>query len=203
MFLYLIRHGQTDWNKDHRIMGRTPVSLNEEGRIGVGNLARELAVKRIPVVYTSTVTRAHETARLLAAAWGAELREESRLDESTFDEWVGKTYRELSDDEEFQRYFDRPTAARFSKDEGMADIQKRALAAVDRILAEVRTGRAAVVSHADVIKPILAHYLGMQLDAIHRLSIANSSSSLVEFREEGPRIRYVNFAPWQWRDTPL
>ncbi|HVO76927.1 MAG TPA: histidine phosphatase family protein, partial [Candidatus Bathyarchaeia archaeon] len=133
---------------------------------------------------------------------GAELREESRLNESAFESWVGRTYHDLREDRDFQLYFERPTQSRFSRTEGMIDIQRRALEAVSRIVSEVKTGRAAAVSHSDVIKPVLAHYLGMELDAIHRLSVANASSSLVDFKEEPPRIRYINFAPWQWRDTP-
>jgi broad specificity phosphatase PhoE len=202
MFLYLIRHGQTEWNKEHRVMGRTPVPLNSEGRAGVGELAHALEVKKIPIIYTSTVERAYETARILADAWGAELREEERLNESPFEGWVGRSYHDLRDDEDFKLYFEWPTRSRFSAGEGMIDIQKRALAAVARIVGEVTTGRAAAVSHSDVIKPVLAHYLGMELDAIHRLSVANASSSLVDFKETPPRIRYINFAPWQWRDTP-
>lgn len=202
MHLYLLRHGQTDWNRDHRIMGTGPVPLNESGRAGVAELARALKAKRIPVVYTSTVARALESARILADEWGAELREESRLNESPFEPWIGKTYHELAHDENFKLYFEVPTRARFSNGERMADIQKRVLDAVARIVKETGTGPAAAVSHADVIKPVLAHYLGMDLDSIHRLSIANASASLVDFAEAPPRVRYVNFAPWQWRDTP-
>ncbi len=202
MFIYLIRHGQTDWNRDHRIMGTGPIPLNENGRGMVADLGRALKAKGISVVYTSTVARALESARILAAEWGAELREEPRLNESPFEAWIGKTYHELAGDENFKLYFDAPTRARFSNGEGMADIQRRALEAVAHIVGEVGTGRAAAVSHSDVIKPVLAHYLGMDLDSIHRLSIANASSSLVDFKETPPRIRYVNFAPWQWRDAP-
>jgi len=202
MHLYPIRHGQTDWNRDHRIMGAGPIPLNESGRAGVAELARALKPQGISVVYTSTVARALESARILAAEWGAELREEPRLNESPFEGWIGKTYHELHDDENFRLYFDAPTRARFSNGEGMADIQRRALDAVARIAKETGTGRAAAVSHSDVIKPILAHYLGMDLDSMHRLSVANASASLVDFGESPPRIRYINFAPWQWRDTP-
>ena len=200
MHLYLLRHGQTDWNRDHRIMGAGPIPLNESGRAGVAELARSLKAKRIPVVYTSTVARALESARILADEWGAELREEPRLNESPFEAWIGKTYHELAHDENFKLYFDAPTRARFSNDEQMADIQRRALEAVARIVKEIGTGRAGAVSHSDVIKPVLAHYLGMDLDSIHRLSIANASSSLIDFKETPPRVRYINFAPWQWRD---
>ncbi|MFA4947701.1 MAG: histidine phosphatase family protein, partial [Candidatus Krumholzibacteriia bacterium] len=71
MHLYLIRHGQTDWNRDHRIMGAGPVPLNESGRVAVAELARALKAKQISVVYTSTVARALESARIIAGEWGA------------------------------------------------------------------------------------------------------------------------------------
>ena len=200
MHLYLLRHGQTDWNRDHRIMGAGPIPLNESGRAAVAELARALKAKGISVVYSSTVARALESARILASEWGAELREEPRLNESPFEPWIGKTYHELAHDENFKLYFETPTRARFSNGEGMADIQRRALDAVARIAKETGTGRAAAVSHSDVIKPVLAHYLGMDLDSIHRLAVANASASLVDFKESPPRIRYINFAPWQWRD---
>jgi broad specificity phosphatase PhoE len=111
MFIYLIRHGQTDWNKEHRVMGRAAIPLNEEGRAGVVKLARALTPKKIPVIYASTVERALESARILAEEWGAELREEKRLNESPFESWVGRTYHELRDDEDFKLYFDAPTGA--------------------------------------------------------------------------------------------
>jgi broad specificity phosphatase PhoE len=202
MHLYLLRHGQTDWNKDHRIMGTGPIPLNENGRAMVAELARALKPKGISVVYSSTVMRALESARILAAEWGAELREEPRLNESPFEPWIGKTYRELAHDENFKLYFDKPTRARFSNGEGMADIQRRALEAAARIVKETGTGRAAAVSHSDVIKPVLARYLGMDLDAIHRLAVANASASMIDFSETPPRIRFINFAPWQWRAAP-
>jgi broad specificity phosphatase PhoE len=202
MHLYLLRHGQTDWNKDHRIMGTGPIPLNENGRAMVAELARALKPKGISVVYSSTVMRALESARILAAEWGAELREEPRLNESPFEPWIGKTYRELAHDENFKLYFDKPTRARFSNGEGMADIQRRALEAATRIVKETGTGRAAAVSHSDVIKPVLARYLGMDLDAIHRLAVANASASMIDFSETPPRIRFINFAPWQWRAAP-
>ena len=202
MHLYLLRHGQTDWNRDHRIMGAGPIPLNESGRAMVAELARALKPKGVAVVYTSTVERARESARILADEWGAELREEPRLNESPFEPWIGKTYHELAHDENFKLYFDKPTRARFSNGEGMADIQKRALEAVARIVKETGTGRAAAVSHSDVIKPVLAHCLGMDLDTIHRLAVANASASLVDFSETPPRVRYINVAPWQWREVP-
>jgi broad specificity phosphatase PhoE len=197
MRLYLIRHGRTDWNDDRRIMGVGPVPLNDEGRRTVRKLAETLAVDEIPVIYTSTVVRAVETAEILAAEWGARIIEEPRLNESPYERWVGKRYSELSHDPEFRLYSSRPSASSFSLNEGMRGVQERALGAVERIVREADGGRAAAVSHSDVIKPVVAHLLGMDIDAMHRISIANASATLVVPDAEKNRLRYLNFAPWK------
>jgi len=202
MLLYLIRHGQTDWNRDHRVMGHTPVPLNERGRAGIEAVALALKAEGISVIYTSTVARALESASILAEEWGASLREEARLNEALFEPWVGMTYGELEASEQFRLYLSAPSRARFSTNEGMADIQRRALAAVERVIAETGAERAAIVSHSDIIKPILTHYLGMDLDSMHRLSIANASVTLVDCSWAPPRIRFINLVPSKWLAKP-
>ena len=227
MRLYLIRHGQTDWNRDRKVMGVSSIPLNEKGRRSVGELARFLAHDAIPVIFSSTVARALESASILAGAWGAEVRDEPGFNESPYERWVGKTYGELAGDPEFDIYTTSPSRSRFSDSEGMVEIQERALAAVRRIVEGAGSSsdgsgreagsssggyrrsaisssggyrRAAVVSHSDVIKPVIAHYLGMDLDSIHRLSIANASASVIDFGVAGrPRVRYLNVMPWKWR----
>jgi broad specificity phosphatase PhoE len=204
MHLYLIRHGQTDWNRDRKVMGTGPVPLNDQGRSSVAELARFLARDGIPIIFTSTVARARESSDILAEAWGAEVREEPGFNESPYERWVGKTYGELAGDPEFDLYTRAPSRSNFSGFEGMADIQQRALAAVQRIIdgAASPSGgyeRAAAVSHSDVIKPVIAHYLGIGIDGIHRLSIANASASVIDFgNAERPRLRYLNLMPWKW-----
>jgi broad specificity phosphatase PhoE len=197
MRLYLIRHGRTDWNDERRIMGVGPVPLNEEGRSTVRRLAEALAGDRIPVIYTSTVARAMETAEILAEVWGARVVPEPGLNESPFERWVGKRYSELSEDPDFRLYSTKPSEAAFSLNEGMRDIHERALGAVERITRETDGGKAAAVSHSDVIKPVVAHLLGMDLDSMHRLSIANASATLVVPDSEKNSVRYLNFAPWK------
>jgi broad specificity phosphatase PhoE len=202
MLIYMIRHGRTDWNDARRIMGREQVPLNEAGRKMVEAVAGQLAGEGISAVYTGTLARTRETAEILAAAWGAGLIEEGRLDESGYEKWVGMTYSELRGDRDFELYGTRPTESDFSHGEGMAGIQERALAAIDRIARESLGAKTALVSHADVIKPVITHYLGMDLDSMHRLAVANASVSLLDLAYPGsPRIRYMNLMPWKWKES--
>jgi broad specificity phosphatase PhoE len=200
MLIYMIRHGRTDWNDQRRIMGREQVPLNEKGREMVEAVAGQLAAEDIATIYSGTLARTKETSRILAEAWGAKIIEEPRLDESAYERWVGKKYTELRGDREFDLYGKAPTRSRFSEGEGMADIQKRALAVIDRIAEEKRGIKTALVSHADVIKPVITHYLGMDLDTMHRLAVANASVTVLDLGYPGsPRIRYMNMMPWKWK----
>jgi probable phosphoglycerate mutase len=199
MLIYMIRHGRTDWNDDRRIMGREQVPLNDAGRKMVEAVAGQLAGEGISAVYTGTLARAKETAGILAAAWGAVLINEPRLDESAYEKWVGMSYSDLKGDPDFDLYGTRPTASNFSSGEGMTGIQERALAAIERIADEARGAKTALVSHADVIKPVITHYLGMDLDTMHRLAVANASVTLLDLAyPDAPRIRYLNLMPWKW-----
>jgi broad specificity phosphatase PhoE len=198
MLLYFIRHGETDWNNAYRIMGLNPIRLNERGRERVERLAEALADRDIPVIYTSTVMRAVETTQILADAWGAKICEEPRLNESDYERWVGKRYEELKGDPDFELYGSAPTRSTFSENEGMIEIQRRAVEAIERIREEIGEGMAAAVSHSDVMKPVIAYYLQMDLDAMHRLAISNASVTLLDIGGKRPRLRYINLAPWKW-----
>jgi probable phosphoglycerate mutase len=201
MMIYMIRHGRTDWNDERKVMGREPVPLNERGREMVGAVAARLASEGISAIYSGTLARVRETADILAAGWGAEVIDEPRLDESAYERWVGKKYSELKGDRDFELYVRRPTEADFSAGEGMRDIQRRALDVIERIAREKRGAKTALVSHADVIKPVVTHYLGMDLDTMHRLAVANASVTLLDLAYPGePRIRYLNLMPWKWSE---
>ncbi len=196
----MIRHGRTDWNRDTRVMGKKPVPLSGDGVGMVEELAAFLAREDITRIYSGTLRRTGETARILASAWGAEIIEEPRLDESGYDKWVGMRYSELAGDPDFEMYQKRPTLSNFSSAEGMKDIQRRGLDAVARIQEESDGQRAALVSHSDVIKPVIAHFLGMDLDAMHRLAISNASVSLLDTEiAHRPRFRYINLVPWRMK----
>ncbi|MBL7685708.1 MAG: histidine phosphatase family protein, partial [Deltaproteobacteria bacterium] len=59
--ILLIRHGQTDWNRERRIMGDQPISLNEEGRAQVQGLHHLISEVPLLRLYSSPILRARET----------------------------------------------------------------------------------------------------------------------------------------------
>jgi broad specificity phosphatase PhoE len=91
--LVLVRHGETDWNRDGRWQGHSDTHLNAVGREQAGRLAGEL--HDVDVVYSSDLARARETAEILAQALGLEIHYDARLRERSFGAWEGLTAPEI------------------------------------------------------------------------------------------------------------
>lgn len=137
MKLYIVRHGETDWNKERKIQGQGDIPLNEFGR----HLARETAkgLKEVPfdVCLTSPLSRAKETAQIILEGRDVPIIEEPALMEMAFGEYEGKC---CSSDgwelpEEFHRFFDAPEAYRAPEGgEDFRQMKERMSAFLERIL---------------------------------------------------------------------
>jgi broad specificity phosphatase PhoE len=195
MLLYFIRHGQTDWNREKRIMGRRPVPINDIGKERVLKTAEFLSGDGIDMIYSGTLKRTRQTADIFSNVWGVNIQEDSRLDESPFQQWVGKRYKELKDDPDFKLYTAKPSQSNFSENEDMSGIRKRVTEFIEEI-EQKENKKAAIISHSDVIKPALTYFLRMDLDMMHRITIENASVTLVAAGDI-PRVLYMNLVPWK------
>jgi len=91
--LLLVRHGETDWNRDGRWQGHSDTHLNDAGRDQARRVAGELG--DIDVVYSSDLARARETAEIVAEVLGLPVRLDARLRERAFGVWEGLTAAEI------------------------------------------------------------------------------------------------------------
>jgi broad specificity phosphatase PhoE len=87
--LLLVRHGETDWNRDGRWQGQSDTHLNDAGREQAARVAGEL--DGIDAVYSSDLARARETAEIVTERLGLEIELDERLRERSFGAWEGKT----------------------------------------------------------------------------------------------------------------
>ncbi len=93
--IYLIRHGETDWNKNHRFQGQTDIKLNETGRDQAIKLRPLMQQLQIESVYSSTLTRAYETAELASQEIRISIQKDDRLRETNVGAAEGLTMDEL------------------------------------------------------------------------------------------------------------
>ena len=98
MKLYIIRHGQTDWNKEGRIQGKTDIELNEEGIEQAKEAARILEDYPIDIIVSSTLKRAKKTAEIINEAKNAPIMFDKALEERGFGDFEGKIRKEIHDE---------------------------------------------------------------------------------------------------------
>ena len=106
--VYLLRHGETDWNKIRRVQGSSDIPLNEEGRRVARLTAEGMRDMPIDLVYSSPLKRARETVEILCADRGVEIVYDERIREIGFGEFEGITWAEIQGKEEyagFRKFF--------------------------------------------------------------------------------------------------
>lgn len=106
MKIYFIRHGETDWNTETRLQGRTDIPLNKNGRY-VAELTRD-ALKDVnfDVAFTSPLGRARETAEIVLQGRNVPIIDDERIIEISFGKYEGQTPQES--DENRKLFFSRP-----------------------------------------------------------------------------------------------
>ena len=96
MRIILVRHGQTKWNSEGRVQGRTDITLNARGMAQAEAVGEWLSGRKLDAVYASPLMRAHDTAKAIADRQGVCVKLLGEMIEIDFGLWEGKTSRELS-----------------------------------------------------------------------------------------------------------
>jgi probable phosphomutase (TIGR03848 family) len=195
----LVRHGRTGANRDGVLAGRSPgVGLDETGQAQARTLALRLAGLPLAAVVTSPLQRCLETVgEVLRSRDGAVHQVDDRLAECDYGDWTGRSLKELARDPLWKVVQAHPSAVRFPRGESLRAVQARAVEAVRDH--DARVARTAgpdvpwvVVSHADVIKAVLADALGLHLDQFQRLVVDPCSVSVVRYTEVRPFVLRLN-----------
>jgi probable phosphoglycerate mutase len=189
----LIRHATNDWVSSKTLAGWTPgVHLNDEGRRQAETLAERLNSLPIAAIYSSPLERAVETAEPLAKAKGLPVQVRDGLGETRLGEWTGQTLEELAKTDLWKIVQHYPSGVTFPGGETIRDMQARMVAELETVRALHPGCIVAVVSHADPIKSVIAHYAGMHLDLFQRLSVSPASVTAIALGPMGPRLMSLN-----------
>lgn len=184
--VYLLRHGETEWNADgNKYCGRTDVPLTEKG-IGQAKLVRkQLRSISFDKVYTSPLQRAYHTAQLVSGK--ADIIKDERLYEADFGNWEGKTKDLFVKENEslWENWENDPTK---TKAGGTGETALDVIARVDDFflsLIKMRpNGTVLVVGHNGVNRFYLAHKLGMPVSNYRKIVQENSSITLFSLDEQ-------------------
>ncbi len=192
--ILLIRHGENN-AVGKRLMGRLPgVHLNENGRKQAEQLAQALGGAPVKAIYSSPLERAVETAEPLARALDLPIQAAPGIAELACGDWQGKTLKQLGRLRLWKVVQEKPSEFRFPGGESFIEAQGRAVAEVERIVAaHEEQDLVALFSHGDIIRLLVAHFLGVPLDLFQRISANPASISVIHIDKKGrPHVAHVN-----------
>ena len=194
--LLLVRHGETDWNREGRVMGRHQVELNAKGRAQVESAARFAESIRPDLIVTSPLRRARQSAEIIAAGLGGiEIVEEPEIAEVLYGRWEGMTYHELIEDPHYLEYRKSPIEHPTPGGETIPEVQARGVAAVARAVSAHANQRILFVSHGDIIRTVLCHFMGLELRYFHRIRVDNATFSALQIAGNFAELKFLNLLP--------
>lgn len=183
--IYLVRHGESEWNAARLTQGQTPhPGLTDLGRAQSEAAARALLADAVtvPEVIASDLVRAVQTADIVAAALGAAVRVDPRLREQSLGTFEGLSYADSFAAGSALDWSDPDL--RVGGGESLRDVQRRML----DVLAELAHGAdVVVVSHGDAIRIVLGHLAGHALGAAPWIEVGNGAVVAVD----GAQIRWL------------
>ena len=195
MKLILIRHGETEWNKQRRIQGcRSHTRLSPKGLEQADRLAAVLRKERMDAIYSSPMKRASETAQIIADACKLQVQVFNELREIDAGELDGLFERELTGPYEtaWKEFRNGNASTPLPGGESLQDVQKRTSWAVDRMLEKHIDGTVVVVAHLLANLAMVCQALGINLGQIARFKQSPASITILELTTQGNSLLLFN-----------
>jgi len=189
---FLIRHascsglGRTLW-------GRTPgIRLNEKGEMQAQRLADRFKNVTLSAIYSSPLERALQTAEVLARTMKLDVKKSAAANEINFGEWTGKTFDELSRDDQWRLFNSHRSMTLVPGGESFLEVQNRIVKEIAELAVQHGKTRVAIVSHADVIRSAVAYFAATPIDLIERFEISPCSVSVVAVDADNATLLTLN-----------
>lgn len=202
MKVYLIRHGETEYNRDGKLQGDSDVPLSDRGKTQAEVLAARLKDEfsrngeKVSAIYSSNLRRTLDTARAIGERLGLVPQPVRELREIDLGSWEGKTPQEISAEKDiafFEEWKKDPTRMRAPGGENLADVESRVIPKFDEIKKNHEKEDAIIiVSHGGSIGVILSHILRMDLKEALKIRQDNTALNLIDVRGDGEYILVQN-----------
>jgi probable phosphoglycerate mutase len=175
--IHLIRHGQTDWNKEAVFRGRADKPLNMTGKREGLAVAFALEDTSLSGVYASPLARAIQTLEETADRHGQDVKVVEDLTDIDFGQWQGKPKDEVARDftDGYRTWMDHPEEMEFPGGESLVGAADRAAAAIEKLADEHEGRQLAVCTHRVICKAIVCRLVGIDLARFWQIKIDTAS----------------------------
>jgi broad specificity phosphatase PhoE len=188
MLLYIIRHGETDWNTEQRCQGFSDIPLNEKGKQQAEAIARRLSDTEIEAIYSSTLSRAFETASIIAKYHNASVQTTDALRELNQGEFEGLRLTELVEKhgDFLAEWLRDPADLQVPGGESLREMQSRAWAKMEEIIGNHSEGSVIIVGHNLCNLAILCRIMKLDLANFRHIRMDVAGISVIEFGGRWP-----------------
>ncbi len=165
----MVRHGQTDWNREGKFQGQTDIPLNATGLQQAQALAEKLACQSFEAIFSSDLSRAYQTAEAIAAIAHLPIRQDARLREICQGEWEGMNLFQVIEKYDVDvRSPDRdPVGSRAPGGESLAEVAGRMVEAVREIASQYPDCKVLLVTHGMACACLYCATQGIPLTDVH------------------------------------
>lgn len=190
--LILVRHAVTA-QTGPLLSGRAPgIDLSELGNEQARNAGERLAALPLAAIYASPIERTRQTAAHIAGHHEVEVTVLDGVIEADYGDWTGGKLEDLAKTDLWKTVQRTPSRARFPNGESIAEMQVRTVAALEAVVADHPGEMILVVSHADPIKSVIAHFTGVHLDLFQRIAVSPASVTVFTLGPHGATLMKCN-----------
>ncbi len=186
--LFLVRHGQTDWNIEGRFQGRRDIPLNSRGILQAEAASGALIRLRFGSIWSSPLSRAFRTAQIIAEPHGCEVTVHDDLTEICHGEWEGLSNLVVADTWPglLAEWHASPHTVTMPDGESLDAVIVRSVRALKAVMTASPGGNIVLVAHDAVLKVLICHLLNAPLSSFWRFRLENGSITVFDMTNEIP-----------------
>ena len=192
--VYIVRHSETDWNREGRFGGRSDIPLNQTGLAQAAALGKRLG-PTCTAVYSSPLRRAVQTAEAIAAVKGLPLQCLEGLNDMSYGQWDGRTMAEMTEGSPdlAHRWSSRPHDTELPGGETLETVHRRSWETFQGLLQTLGDGDEVImVSHNAVCRAIVMGVLGIPMENFRRIAQQNAAINQLDIRDGMVRVLSIN-----------
>ncbi len=192
--LFLLRHGETQWNREGRYQGCVDVRLSPEGVAQAEAASLALAERPLAAIYSSPLSRALETAEAIAARHGLPVRIDPAFREICHGLWEGLTAGEVRArfPDLYAQWRATPETVTMPEGESLTEVRARVLDGLERLRAKHDGETVCLVAHGTPVRLLILEALGMTPERLWALGCPPAGLSELEFNSGSARLRRLN-----------
>ena len=192
--IYLVRHGQTAWNKEEIFRGRTDIPLDEIG-LKQAELAAEYFVgMEIHGIYSSPLARALQTAQKIAQFHALSVQPLEGIIDLSFGNWEGHAHQEIKsiDSERYRQWREEPHRVRLPGGETLDEARARSMAALEGVIQKHLGKTLVLVSHRVINKVLICGVLGIENSHFWQIGQDTTAINLIQYKNGKYMLSILN-----------